>query len=89
MPAPWTAAAVNPTSPTCNLHPTPAASPPTGDEYGQTRQGNNNYYGHDTQLTHYDWDALEDAKANGWFRCGAVVVSCCTAVAGCCATKLT
>ncbi|KAI7841863.1 hypothetical protein COHA_004392 [Chlorella ohadii] len=39
-----------------------------GDEYGQTRQGNNNYYGHDTALTHYDWEALEEAKENGWFR---------------------
>ncbi len=48
----------------------PPRSPiPSGDEYGQTRQGNNNYYGHDTALTHYDWEALEEAKENGWFRC--------------------
>lgn len=39
-----------------------------GDEYGQSRQGNNNYYGHDTPLTHYHWDQLEQAKQNGWFR---------------------
>lgn len=39
-----------------------------GDEYGQSRQGNNNYYGHDTALTHYHWDQLEEAKENGWFR---------------------
>lgn len=49
------------------LHPPPT---PAGDEYGQSRQGNNNYYGHDTKLTHYDWEALEEAKQSGWFRCG-------------------
>ena len=47
----------------------PPSPIPSGDEYGQTRQGNNNYYGHDTALTHYDWEALEEAKENGWFRC--------------------
>lgn len=52
-------------------YPSPHHSLPPGDEYGQSRQGNNNYYGHDTRLTHYDWGALEDAKADGWFRCGA------------------
>ncbi|KAI3438769.1 hypothetical protein D9Q98_001187 [Chlorella vulgaris] len=39
-----------------------------GDEYGQTRGGNNNYYGHDTAMTHYKWDQLEAAKEDGWFR---------------------
>ncbi|KAL6778753.1 ISA3 [Auxenochlorella protothecoides x Auxenochlorella symbiontica] len=39
-----------------------------GDEYAQTRHGNNNYYGHDTELTHYDWEKLEEAKQSGWFR---------------------
>lgn len=41
-----------------------------GDEYGQSRQGNNNYYGHDSELTHFHWDQLEEAKQNGWFRWG-------------------
>lgn len=53
---------------------------PAGDEYGQTRSGNNNYYGHDTRLTHYDWAALEEAKADGWFRCGGSWGAC---VGGC------
>jgi isoamylase len=42
-----------------------------GDEYGQTRHGNNNWYGHDTELTHIRWDLREAAKSdegNGWFR---------------------
>ncbi|KDD74857.1 hypothetical protein H632_c1029p0 [Helicosporidium sp. ATCC 50920] len=42
-----------------------------GDEYGQTREGNNNWYGHDGPLTHYDWDALRRGQAGedgGWFR---------------------
>lgn len=34
-----------------------------GDEYGQTRNGNNNWYGHDSDLTHFDWAAAEAAKA--------------------------
>lgn len=27
----------------------------SGDEYGHTRHGNNNWYGHDSQMTHFDW----------------------------------
>lgn len=27
-----------------------------GDEYGHTRNGNNNWYGHDNEMTHFDWD---------------------------------
>ena len=39
-----------------------------GDEYAQTRWGNNNWYGHDSEMTQYNWDDLEIAKGNGWFR---------------------
>lgn len=50
-----------------------------GDEYGQTRYGNNNWYGHDSDLTHFDWAAAEAAKSgqqydegsiwsSGWYR---------------------
>lgn len=39
-----------------------------GDEYGQTRNGNNNYYGHDKRFTYFRWDELEKAKENGFFR---------------------
>ena len=38
-----------------------------GDEYAQTRGGNNNWYGHDTKLTRFDWNALE-AVRNTFFR---------------------
>uniref|UniRef100_A0A7S3UH22 isoamylase n=1 Tax=Picocystis salinarum TaxID=88271 RepID=A0A7S3UH22_9CHLO len=38
-----------------------------GDEYLQTRYGNNNYYGHDGPLTHFDWDMLEQER-QGYFR---------------------
>lgn len=33
-----------------------------GDEYGHTRNGNNNWYGHDTKMTHFDWDTSQDQK---------------------------
>lgn len=40
-----------------------------GDEYGASRGGNNNWYGHDTTMTHFHWDELETtAKTDGWFR---------------------
>jgi len=26
-----------------------------GDEYGHTRNGNNNSYGHDTAINHFQW----------------------------------
>jgi hypothetical protein len=38
-----------------------------GDEYAQTRGGNNNWYGHDTKMTRFDWDALEGQRDN-FFR---------------------
>ena len=38
-----------------------------GDEYAQTRGGNNNWYGHDTKLTRFDWNALE-AVRDTFFR---------------------
>jgi isoamylase len=34
----------------------------TGDEYAQTRGGNNNWYGHDTKMTRFDWNALEQQR---------------------------
>ena len=39
----------------------------SGDEYGQTRHGNNNWYGHDNDMTQFDWEALDAAKADGAF----------------------
>ncbi|XP_039145419.1 isoamylase 3, chloroplastic [Dioscorea cayenensis subsp. rotundata] len=33
-----------------------------GDEYGHTRYGNNNSYGHDTSLNHFQWKQLEAKK---------------------------
>ncbi|XP_020111009.1 isoamylase 3, chloroplastic isoform X1 [Ananas comosus] len=38
-----------------------------GDEYGHTRYGNNNSYGHDTAINHFQWGQLE-ARKNGHFR---------------------
>ncbi|KAH7655549.1 Isoamylase protein [Dioscorea alata] len=38
-----------------------------GDEYGHTRYGNNNSYGHDTFLNHFQWKQLE-AKKGSHFR---------------------
>jgi pullulanase/glycogen debranching enzyme len=39
----------------------------TGDEYAATRGGNNNWYGHDTAMTRFDWDEL-DAQRSTFFR---------------------
>ncbi|XP_047325584.1 isoamylase 3, chloroplastic isoform X2 [Impatiens glandulifera] len=33
-----------------------------GDEYGHTRYGNNNSYGHDTAINHFQWKQLEARK---------------------------
>ncbi|KAL5992565.1 Isoamylase 3, chloroplastic [Asimina triloba] len=38
-----------------------------GDEYAHTRYGNNNSYGHDTAINHFQWDQLE-ARKDGHFR---------------------
>ena len=38
-----------------------------GDEYGHTRYGNNNSYGHDTGINHFQWMELE-AKRDTQFR---------------------
>eukprot|EP01023_Acetabularia_acetabulum_P024560 TRINITY_DN23696_c1_g1_i2.p2 TRINITY_DN23696_c1_g1~~TRINITY_DN23696_c1_g1_i2.p2 ORF type:complete len:227 (-),score=29.34 TRINITY_DN23696_c1_g1_i2:238-918(-) len=35
----------------------------SGDEYGSTRYGNNNWYGHDSSLTHFDWDELDNNQS--------------------------
>jgi len=40
----------------------------SGDEYAQTRHGNNNWYGHDSEMTQFDWDELEKQKSLGeWY----------------------
>ncbi|XP_061371721.1 isoamylase 3, chloroplastic [Gastrolobium bilobum] len=38
-----------------------------GDEYGHTRYGNNNSYGHDSAINNFLWDQL-DARKSGQFR---------------------
>ncbi|THU47262.1 hypothetical protein C4D60_Mb09t13650 [Musa balbisiana] len=38
-----------------------------GDEYGHTRNGNNNSYGHDTSINHFQWKQLEERRG-GHFR---------------------
>lgn len=35
-----------------------------GDEYGHTRYGNNNSYGHDTTINHFQWGQLDTRKSN-------------------------
>ncbi|KAL9666769.1 hypothetical protein QQ045_001109 [Rhodiola kirilowii] len=35
-----------------------------GDEYGHTRYGNNNSYGHDSALNHFQWEQLESRKSH-------------------------
>ncbi|XP_047954383.1 isoamylase 3, chloroplastic isoform X1 [Salvia hispanica] len=35
-----------------------------GDEYGHTRSGNNNSYGHDNALNNFQWGRLKDKKGN-------------------------
>ncbi|GJP38096.1 hypothetical protein CLOM_g22541 [Closterium sp. NIES-68] len=43
-----------------------------GDEYGHTRNGNNNSYGHDTALNHFLWNQLEQNRSS-LFRFTAAV----------------
>lgn len=38
-----------------------------GDEYAHTRYGNNNSYGHDTAINHFQWEQLE-ARRDDHFR---------------------
>lgn len=38
-----------------------------GDEYAHTRYGNNNSYGHDTAMNHFQWNQL-DARKESHFR---------------------
>ena len=38
-----------------------------GDEFAQTRGGNNNWYGHDTKMTRFEWDLLERTR-DDFFR---------------------
>uniref|UniRef100_A0A1D1Z135 isoamylase n=1 Tax=Anthurium amnicola TaxID=1678845 RepID=A0A1D1Z135_9ARAE len=35
-----------------------------GDEYGHTRYGNNNSYGHDTAVNHFLWHQLEERRSS-------------------------
>ena len=35
----------------------------TGDEFGHTRGGNNNWYGHDNAMTHFDWAVNAEQQA--------------------------
>uniref|UniRef100_A0A1U8Q6M4 Isoamylase 3, chloroplastic isoform X2 n=1 Tax=Nelumbo nucifera TaxID=4432 RepID=A0A1U8Q6M4_NELNU len=35
-----------------------------GDEYGHTRYGNNNSYGHDTAINHFQWRLLGSGRSN-------------------------
>ncbi|KAK9107096.1 hypothetical protein Syun_023107 [Stephania yunnanensis] len=35
-----------------------------GDEYGHTRYGNNNSYGHDTAINNFQWGQLQGRKSN-------------------------
>ena len=44
-----------------------------GDEYGHTRHGNNNTYGHDNELNNFDWAALEKQRDH-YFRYHAGLV---------------
>ena len=48
-----------------------------GDEYAQTRGGNNNWYGHDTKLTRFDWSALEGVRDSffRFYRCRSKAAS--------------
>ncbi|KAK3237921.1 Isoamylase 3, chloroplastic, partial [Cymbomonas tetramitiformis] len=45
-----------------------------GDEYGHTRHGNNNAYGHDNHLTHFQWELLETTR-DSFFRYFSGLVS--------------
>lgn len=38
-----------------------------GDEVMSTRNGNNNYYGHDNEMTAFDWSKYDQLK-EGYFR---------------------
>ncbi len=40
-----------------------------GDEYGHTKQGNNNTWGHDSRLNWFQWDTLEQSKTFYRFYC--------------------
>lgn len=44
-----------------------------GDEYGHTRNGNNNSYGHDNAINNFQWDEL-DQKKSSHFRFFAEVI---------------
>ncbi|XP_050203560.1 isoamylase 3, chloroplastic isoform X1 [Mercurialis annua] len=45
-----------------------------GDEYGHTRYGNNNSYGHDTSINNFQWGLL-DAQRSGHFRFFSEVIN--------------
>ena len=37
-----------------------------GDEIMSTRSGNNNYYGHDNDMTRFDWSKVDELKDGYW-----------------------
>lgn len=44
----------------------------SGDEFGHTRNGNNNWYGHDSKMTHFLWDQGQSASDLMEFTSGIV-----------------
>lgn len=40
----------------------------SGDEYGHTCNGNNNWYGHDSGMTWFQWDKLKNGEGADLFR---------------------
>jgi pullulanase/glycogen debranching enzyme len=41
---------------------------PAGDEIAITHHGNNNWYGHDTELSHMHWPSHKDDRRQGLLR---------------------
>jgi pullulanase/glycogen debranching enzyme len=41
---------------------------PAGDEIAVTHHGNNNWYGHDTELSHMHWPSHKDDRRQGLLR---------------------
>jgi hypothetical protein len=44
----------------------------TGDEYGHSHNGNNNWYGHDNAMTHFDWVPSDAQQAFFRFYSGLI-----------------
>lgn len=45
-----------------------------GDEYGHTKEGNNNTYCHDNRLNWFQWDTLEKNRSFWRFYCGLIAL---------------